>query len=180
MMQTEPESFGTQSQHPPVEVVPDKDPEGKPQGYEDYTPDKHQLFVNALMAGNYIETAAGLIGVHRNTISRWMEWGEQGKQPFEKFMRDVQQALAASEMNDLRVIDQAAQRDPKWAAWRLERRHRSRWAPKQEKVTVGDPDQPIRIALEWGPKPEQVDNEAQRGIESGIVEDAEVLPPDET
>jgi hypothetical protein len=107
-----------------------------------------------------------------------LQWGREGKRPFVAFLHDVEEALAYSEASDLKVIDRAAQNDPKWAAWRLERRHRDRWAPRREQQDATRSDQPIRIQLEWGQKPEAIENEAQRGIESGAVEDAEVVDSD--
>lgn len=69
------------------------------------TPDVHETIVNAVRAGNYVETAAAYAGVHPGTVFRWMKEGDEPGAPRAKreFRDAVNRARAESEV---RVVGQ--------------------------------------------------------------------------
>lgn len=103
--------------------------------------------VNAIKAGNYIETAAAYAGINKSTLYDWLKRGEREKQRLEKnpryrtlkseekfvkFSNAVEKALAESEMRDVLTIGKAAESQWQAAAWRLERKFPARWGKKFE------------------------------------------------
>lgn len=94
------------------------------------TPAKIASVVMALNDGAYIETAAALAGISKQTFYQWLKQGAKAEAGiFRQFSDAVQKAIADAEMNDLRTIKKASRKNWKAAAWRLERRFPSRWAP---------------------------------------------------
>jgi len=86
--------------------------------------------IEAMRAGNFLETAASLAGVGVSTVRNWIRAGHRGtKQALAEFARDIAQARAEAEIADLNHI----RNDPSWqaAAWRLERRHPKRWGRRK-------------------------------------------------
>ena len=94
--------------------------------------------------GNYLETAAALAGIHRQTAMRWMQRGKaiQRKLKGDKidpttltdhdwdcvdFCDTIETAKALAEADDLATIKRASRRQWQAAAWRLERRNPTRW-----------------------------------------------------
>ncbi len=78
--------------------------------------------------------AAEMCGVHRNTMRYWLrrgerEWLEKGSH-YAAFLRDVNSATAACMRRGLLLVNQAAADDWKPAAWLLERRFPTEFAPK--------------------------------------------------
>ena len=111
------------------------------------TPETHNRIVAAIQRGAYIETAAQLAGISKETFYQWLKKGraiadeqEPCITPHHEALRNfsdaVNKALAESEIRDLTAIDTAAQQGT-WqaAAWKLERKHHSRWG---RKVAVTD------------------------------------------
>ncbi len=100
--------------------------------------------VDAIKAGNYIETAAAYAGIHKSTLYDWLKRGEREKQrvagtkkkiakkeeAFVIFSDAVEKALADAEVRDVMLIAKAAQVDWKAAAWRLERKFPDKWGRK--------------------------------------------------
>lgn len=115
-------------------LAANKHPGGRPTKYCD---DVASKIINAIRAGNYMETAAAFAGVDKTTLYDWMKQGAAGKSPeMEEFSNAIKRALAESEFIDLSLIQKAA-REGAWqaSAWRLERRFRDRWGKSLE---VGD------------------------------------------
>lgn len=96
------------------------------------TTQMQELIVGALKAGNYLETAAALAGVHPDTLREWLKKGRKGDPRYEEFAHSVQQAIASAEARDLAVIGKAAAEYWQAAAWRLERRFNDRWGRKND------------------------------------------------
>lgn len=89
-----------------------------------------------IRAGNYIETAAAYVGIHKETIYDWFRKGaDRPRSKYRRFADAVGRAVAESEMRDLAKIGTAADTGA-WqaAAWRLERRFPDRWCRK-DRVT---------------------------------------------
>jgi hypothetical protein len=98
----------------------------------DLTPELQETVVGALRAGNYIETAAALVGIHQDTLREWVKKGRRGDPRYEEFAAAVAQAIASAEARDLAVIGKAAGEHWQAAAWRLERRFNDRWGRKND------------------------------------------------
>jgi transposase-like protein len=111
------------------------------------TPEVSQRIVQAIRAGNYIETAAAYAGINKTTLYDWLKQGareldrvqaKSGRRIREKarkyvdFSNSVKKALAEAEVSDVAQISLAV-RAGNWqaAAWRLERKHFERWGRKQ-------------------------------------------------
>lgn len=98
----------------------------------DLTPELQETIVGALRAGNYLETAAALVGIHHDTLREWVKKGRRGDPRYEAFSAAVSQAIASAEARDLAVIGKAAGEHWQAAAWRLERRFNDRWGRKND------------------------------------------------
>lgn len=94
------------------------------------TPAIQARIVEVIAAGNYLETAAAHAGINKQTLHKWLSWGErQGRGLYKQFAEAVRKAQADSETRDVLLISKAAQ-EGAWqaAAWMLERKHPARWA----------------------------------------------------
>lgn len=130
--------------------VPEKRKPGRPTKLND---DVVEKVCAAIRMGSYIETAAAYAGITKETLYDWMRKGstppptdgsDDGLDRHRAFSDAVKEALAAGEMRDLAFIDGAA-RAGTWqaAAWRLERRHPSKWGRREHSemvVRAGEPD----------------------------------------
>jgi hypothetical protein len=104
----------------------------------------------SIRSGCYMETAAALSGISKQTLYRWFKEAQEESAPelLIELSDAVKKAMAQAEARDLAVIDKAAQ-DGVWqaAAWRLERKHPDRWG-RQDRVEVqhsGLEGKPIEI-----------------------------------
>jgi hypothetical protein len=114
----------------------------------DLTPELQETIVGALRAGNYIETAAALVGIHHDTLREWVKKGRKGDPRYEAFAAAVAQAIASAEARDLAVIGKAAGEHWQAAAWRLERRFNDRWGRKNDVALSGKAGAPpIKMEL---------------------------------
>lgn len=102
---------------------------------------QHRI-VQAIQAGNYMETAAAYAGINKTTLYDWLRRGAREKErleknsrarmrkaeaPYVKFSNAVEKALAEAEMRDVMIIGKAAAEQWQAAAWRLERKFPQRW-----------------------------------------------------
>jgi len=94
------------------------------------TPEVQRLIVEAVKAGNYMETAAQYANIGVSTFYRWMAEGEGSKAPKKQreFREAVMQARAQAEVRNVTLIQQAAN-DGSWqaASWFLERSFQNKW-----------------------------------------------------
>ena len=93
---------------------------------------------NAVLHGAYVETAAVLCGISKETFYQWLKEAN-GPNPSRlcvKLSDSVKKSMAQSQMKDLARIEKAAE-NGQWqaAAWRLERKFPKEWG-RQEKVQV--------------------------------------------
>ncbi|RKH77001.1 hypothetical protein D7X99_33115 [Corallococcus sp. AB032C] len=96
------------------------------------TPELQKKIIDAIRAGNYMETAAAYAGISKDTFFRWLRKGARAKSGIYKDFHDaVEKALAESEVRDVMLIANAATTDWKAAAWRLERKFPDRWGRKE-------------------------------------------------
>jgi hypothetical protein len=100
------------------------------------TPDRQQKLIEAIVAGNYYETACAVAGVDYSTFRRWMQRGEeelQGK--YREFFEALTRAEAEAETQAVAIWQRAMPDDWRAAQMFLERRHPDRWG-KQSKLDV--------------------------------------------
>ncbi len=113
------------------------------------TPDVQERIVQALTAGNYLQTAATYAGIGITTLHRWMQQGEQARRGmFREFREAVEKAQADAEVRDIALIATAAATHWQAAAWRLERKFPERWGRRVVDVR-GDSEMPIKIVVEY-------------------------------
>lgn len=92
------------------------------------TPEIQAKIVQALRAGNYLETAAAYAGIRKQEVLDWRRRGEREESgPYHEFALAVEQALAAAEVRDVAIVAKAAEENWQAAAWRLERMFPERW-----------------------------------------------------
>lgn len=113
------------------------------------TPERLQLLVEALETGCPRKQAAILAGVTDTTFYSWMKWGEQGKQPYADCLAKVREAEARGMARNLALIQDAAPRDWKAAAWILERRHPADFARHDHHEVTGGGGGPIKVSFQW-------------------------------
>lgn len=109
-----------------------------------------------LRAGNYIETTAHLVGVHRDSIYEWLKRGNaeiarvsksnrarirKREEIFVEFTDTVKKAQAQAEAMLVAQIGKASEKNWTAAAWRLERKYPDRWGRTERNVaqTQDDP-----------------------------------------
>lgn len=87
--------------------------------------------IEAVAAGNYLETAAAYAGVDKASLHRWLKAGRSGKSPYHAaFCASVEGAMAQAEVEALAGITAAGKTSWQALAWRLERQHQTRWGHK--------------------------------------------------
>lgn len=101
-----------------------------------------EKIVQAIKAGNYIETAAAYAGISKSTLYEWLKRGERENQrvaknpryrikksekPYVEFSNAIEKALAEAEIRDVAIIGKAAEEQWQAAAWRLERKFPDKW-----------------------------------------------------
>ena len=143
------------------------------------TPELQTKIVKALEAGNYLETAAAAVGVHKQSLYTWMRKGnDKPDSPHGRFLDAVQRAWRKAELDDLACVTAAAagytvtkvrktthpngdveevhevttKRDWQAAAWKLERRFPRRWGRWDRHEITGIDGGPIQVDVqraEW-------------------------------
>lgn len=113
---------------------------GRPTKFNQEIADK---IVNYILMGSYVETAAQAAGIHKHTLYEWLKTGaldkEAGKATLKSRFNDaVSEAVGKSQQRDLLTIDNAAKKDWRAAAWKLERRSPKHWGPKAALKLEGD------------------------------------------
>lgn len=95
-----------------------------------FTDEARRKIIWALRLGNYRKTAAEYAGVSERTLCDWLARGEDGNSEYAAFLDEVLEAEQAAEVRALGVIQQAAGRDWKAAAWFLERKFPERYCTR--------------------------------------------------
>ena len=104
----------------------------------------------ALLAGNYIETACDYAGINRATFYKWMAEAEKpGAKPLFRELSDtVTQARAQAEMRNVLRIQKAADESWQAAGWWLERSFPQRWGRHQKVELSGSNGGAINVQLD--------------------------------
>lgn len=116
------------------------------------TPEVKDRIMQAVQAGNYLDTAANFAGIDGSTMRRWVQKGEapSAPEPYRSFCTSLKSARAAAEVRSVALIQQAATGGT-WqaAAWYLERSYPERWGRTRVEVTGGPSgdSQPIRVEV---------------------------------
>ena len=114
--------------------------------------------LEAIEAGNYLETACHLAGLSHVTVLNWRKRGDAGERPFDAFVTALKQAEARAEAKMVANVRKASELPQFWAAaaTHLERRHPERWGKRQDdssqpkvvvNIGVGSGDVRVGIAL---------------------------------
>lgn len=112
------------------------------------TPETHKIIVSAIEKGNYVETAAGLAGVDKQSLYSWLKKGNQAsKGIYRDFLDAVNVALASSEAKDVERLNQAADKHWQATAWRLERRFPRKWGHWQREEVEAEPTTEVSLSI---------------------------------
>lgn len=119
------------------------------------TPTLISGIVNTIRAGNYIETATALHGIHKDTFYRWLKEGARdrraGRDTLEATFSDaIKKADAHAENARVSQIQKASKKIWTAAAWWLERRHPGKWGLKQRTELTGEGGAPIQVVFPKG------------------------------
>lgn len=94
-----------------------------------------------LRHGAYVETASAACGISKVIFYRWLKIGnEKPRSIHGKLVNAVEKAMAEGEMGDLAAVSKARSKNWQAAAWRLQRRHPSRWAATHRPPVAPDTD----------------------------------------
>jgi transposase len=104
----------------------------------------------ALLAGNYIETACDYANINRATFYKWMAEAEKpGAKPILRELSDtVTQARAQAEMRNVLRVQKAADETWQAASWWLERSFPQRWGRQSKVELSGTNGAPINVQLD--------------------------------
>jgi hypothetical protein len=119
-------------------------------GQTKLTPELSARICAFLRAGNYLETAAVCARISKSQLFEWLRAGGKphAQEPFRTFAAEVEAAQAEAEARDVARIGEAAEKDWKAAAWRLERRNPNRWSRRVE--LTGADGGAVKMELESG------------------------------
>lgn len=101
------------------------------------TPQLVDAAVADIMTGLSIESALVLRGIAVGSVSYFLRLHPEAKEAFDKAERDFEKIHVSR-------IHAAAERDPKWSTWLLERRVGHRWAPLAKSEVSGPNGGPIQ------------------------------------
>lgn len=103
---------------------------GRPAKFSDEAVEK---FLQAMRLCHDVETCASYAGLAPRTIHYWLadarEKGEQST--FYGFLQKVEEAKHSAKIRNVAIIEKAAEKDWKAAAWLLERRHWKEYARRE-------------------------------------------------
>lgn len=89
-----------------------KKPRPKPGMPQKLTKEVKDKIIDAIRCGVYIETAAAVAGITRQTFYNWLRRGKEEKRgKFHDFVKEVNIAFAEVTRNDMEVIGLAGERD---------------------------------------------------------------------
>jgi transposase len=101
----------------------------------------------AIKRGNYIETAAAVAGIHKDTLYEWLKRGRREEDGiYHEFVEAIDLALAEAEAKALKTIEDASADHWQAAAWRLERRFPERWGRKRLEITFPKSFDPAKLS----------------------------------
>lgn len=124
------------------------------------------MLLEAVEAGNYLETACDLAGLSKQTVYAWIKRGEEGEEPFSTLSNALKRGQARAEAAEVAKVRKAGE-DPRfWAASMtyLERRHPDRWARRSEGtdtpkvvVQIGVKDSDVQVSIQTTAQTPQIE-----------------------
>ena len=149
--------------------------------YSRLTDETQRRIVEAIRAGNYIETAAQYAGVNKTTIYAWLKKADDPDQDprYAEFRNAVEEARAQAEARNVMLIQKAAN-EGTWqaAAWYLERTAPHRWGRQARIELTGDGGGPVQVEHSARDSLATKFAEIERRAVETII-DAEVIDDDE-
>jgi hypothetical protein len=116
-----------------------------------YTPELAKVLCDAIRRGHYMDHAAPLAGVSKQTVYTWIARAEEGEPLFEGFLDSLKEAEAQAVDRALLDIEAAeGGKDAKpWTnrAWWLERRHTRLFGKTIQEVEHTGPATTIKVEL---------------------------------
>jgi hypothetical protein len=103
------------------------------------TPALQERLIDALVAGNYIETACVYSGLGISTYYKWIEQSNKpnARKDLIEFREAVERARAEAEVRNVSAINKIAKTNYQAAAWWLERSFPKRWGRQQSVELTG-------------------------------------------
>jgi len=117
---------------------------GRPTKLTDEVKDR---FLQALRLGATYEIACGYAGITYQTYLNWKERAAKANSGiFFEFFEDIARAEGEAAVKWLALVEKHATEDPKWAAWKLERRYPHEYGKTvQRQEHTGKDGGPIQI-----------------------------------
>ena len=109
------------------------------------TPELQDLICKHLESGCYLETAAAVAGVVKQTLHGWLRRAAKGEPEYIAFREAVEAAQAGADSENVETIRQASKKDWRAAAWRLERKHQKRWGTVQRHEVSGPEGKAVEV-----------------------------------
>lgn len=124
------------------------------------------------LAGNFYEPIYILLGISKATAYNWLQWGEEGREPFKEYLDAIKSGWAAAEARISAQLQQHGTKasEGQWTplAWFLERRFADRWGKRTfTKQEISGP----------GGKPVEYRRITAEQIEQLLIEET---PPDDS
>ncbi len=108
--------------------------------------------------GNYIETAAHMVGVSKASVFSWLKQGHAARKALDSgesiddkqamclaFLDSIKRAEAKAEVENMRALRAMAGEAWQSIAWRLERRHPDRWGRRVALEHTSPEDKPVKV-----------------------------------
>ena len=111
------------------------------------TPEMANMIVGMLQAGITVTIACETAGINIKTFERWVNKGKEAEPGtnYALFADGVKKARAMGEVNLVNILQKWAPKEPKWAAWLLERMFGERYGKKVEQTLTTAADKPITV-----------------------------------
>jgi transposase len=141
-----------------------------------------QTIIDAILGGNYLETAAAYAGVSRSTLFDWLAKGREVQEQLDKglevtvpngqiysdFLDSTREAQARSEVRTVAIIQKAGLTNWQAAAWHLERSRPRHWGKLDRQEISGPEGGAVQVDLgaERAKAAALLEEIASRGTES--------------
>jgi len=137
------------------------------------TPKIREALCDAIRMVGHVEVAADYAGIGKTTFYEWMKKGaeEKAEPAFREFREAVEQARARAQVRNSTLIQNAAIRDWKAAAWWLRNAFPETWTGTDKVEVSGPKGGPIELeAKPYDPyDPERLAEFIQGLVESGLI-----------
>ena len=98
------------------------------------TPSVQQIICDVIAAGNYLKIAAEAAGINIDTLSKWRDLGDEGKEPYFTFVRALETAERDCERSLVKKVMSKTDDDWRAAMMMLERKYPERWSRYREQA----------------------------------------------